>query len=125
MKRILSTVALTAIMSCTTCFAQDIITTQKGDKLSVQVTAVNTNDVSYKFNNLDITTSKADIVSITFSNGEKMTFGKKNKNRWYKAEKKKAKSHSHGGSSTMSNVMLYCLEGTACLALIGFLILSL
>lgn len=125
MKQIISTLAITAALSFTSCFAQDIITTQKGDKLSVQVTAVNANDVSYKFNNLDITTSKADIVSITFSNGEKMTFGKKNKNRWYKAEKKKAKSHSHGGSSKMSNVMLYCLEGTACLALLGFLVLAL
>ena len=102
-------------------FAQDIVTTQTGDRLSVKVIAVNNNDVTYKLNDIDITTSKADIESIQFSNGEKITFGHKNKNRWYKAEKRKSNKHFN---KNHFEIFMYTAGGCICAVLIGFLILA-
>lgn len=120
MKKALLTLAL--LLSTSTIFAQDIIKTQTGDILSVKVTEVRQNDVSYIYNNVNMTTSKADIVSITFDNGDQLNFGKKNKNRWYKAEKQRNKRH--GGISSTS-IMWGSIAGVGVLTMVAALILSL
>lgn len=103
--------------------AQDIITTQNGDRLSVKITEVRQNDVSYLLNNKPITSNKADIVSITFENGDTMTFGKKNKNRWYKEQKHRGKKH--GGSISPTSIMWGCIASVGVLGALGFFILCL
>lgn len=102
--------------------AQDIITTQKGDKLSVKIVSIGQNEVSYTHGDLPITTSKADIVSIQFENGDIMNFGKKNKNRWYKAEKQRYNKHSKISST---NIMWGSIASMGVLAIIASFIIAL